>query len=203
MGRQTLPRLENGEGTNGSRAPHQHSITSLFKKAAAAAAINSSSKAGAEGAGAQGKGAVSTAAEAPRMSAQLQSAPSAREHSAVTGRIGRAPGAIDAPSGSRGGHPEERGSNAAHADPPAQVGSEGAERRPSSGSGPLGSPPHLQGHLHTDSVRQQATVGRILERASPQKPSGSAAPRQAADAAGQQPCTSAPSHAGLPEAEPA
>lgn len=48
-------------------------------------------------------------------------------------------------------------------------------------------------------TRQQAKVHRIIERASPQKPSGTATLRQAADVAGQLPYSSAGLHSGVPQ----
>ncbi len=79
-GQSDSPRVENGEGTQASKAPHQRSITALFKKAAAATAKPSSSKAAAESSSVQGKSAARPAAEAQQPAAELQGKPQALEH---------------------------------------------------------------------------------------------------------------------------
>ncbi|CAL5228750.1 g11936 [Coccomyxa viridis] len=129
-GQSDSPRVGNGEGTQASKAPHQRSITALFKKTAAATAKPIGSKPAAEGSGASGKSAARPAAEAQQPAAELQGKPQALEH-----------GVMDDRSGS-------------------------------------------------------AKVHRIIERASPQKPSGTATLRQAADVAGQLPYSSAGLHSG-------
>lgn len=199
-GQPDSPRLESSEGAHASRAPHQRSITALFKKAAAATAKTSSSTAAAEGSGAKGWGTGLTTAEAQQLSAEPWAKPQALEHGSVDNRRGPAPEAQATPAVSTAGHLENEGSAAAHADLPAQLSSEGVKRRPRSASQSLGSPPHVQSQPHADSMRQQAKVDRILERASPQTGSGSAAPRQAAGTAGYQSPKSSPgTHAVLSE----
>ncbi len=204
-GQSDSPRVENGEGAHASKAPHQRSITALFRKAAAANTKTTSSKAAAEDSKVQRKGVAAATAEAQQMPAAQQAKPQALEHGNMANKTGSASEAKAPPAVSPAGHPERTGSAAGNTDLPGQPMTESAQRRPRSGSQQLGSPMPVQSQPHADNVRQQAKVSRILEQASsPQEPSGSAAPRQTADVGAQQPraSNSEEAHAGLSEQAP-
>lgn len=120
-GQSDSPRVGNGEGTQASKAPHQRSITALFKKTAAATAKPIGSKPAAEGSGASGKSAARPAAEAQQPAAELQGKPQALEHGVMDDRSGSVSDAQAKPGASPADPPGSRRSTSARASTPAQA----------------------------------------------------------------------------------
>lgn len=179
--------LETGEGAIASKAPQQHSIASMFKKAAAA--NSDSSKAGVQESGAQKNNNAGTASEAHANASELQGKPRASQLGAASPVIARVPG--DQPTLAASTDASLADSRGAAVQPAQamEVSAEGvaaAQQKLHPERASCLSPVRSLSQPHNDSVRQQATVSHILERAVPQKPAGNSAPRQAADASCQQ-----------------